>query len=138
MHSSSLWPQPDLLNPGSRISWNCPSTTPGSFRSQRPLRQPRSDRFHLDRDRLQFHTWSFSEACFSKKMTDRIAASQALSTKSVYDGKWRIFCAWCGGQVADPFTASISLIAESTRQARGRCCPKPMPLLTRFACWRLH
>ena len=77
-------------------------------------RKPRLDRFHLEAAAscLNAVRRCLREAKFSRETADRIAAPQVPSTKYVYDGKWSIFCAWCGGQEADPFTASIPLIAD--------------------------
>ena len=80
------------------------------------ISQPWSDRLHLDPGRLQLHAWRLSrflgQASFPRETEEKIASPQASSTKSIYDGKWCIFCAWCGGWEADPFTACIPLITE--------------------------
>ena len=49
---------------------------------------------------------------FSSTVAARMARGQKESTLLVYEGKWKIFVAWCGGRGCDPFAASISLIAD--------------------------
>ena len=55
---------------------------------------------------------SLGKAGFSRETAEKIADSQASTTKSIYEGKWHIFCAWCGEWDANLLTASIPLIAE--------------------------
>ena len=80
------------------------------------LKQPLSDKSSGPRQTpatcLEAVRRSLRETSFSRDSAEGIAVPQASSTKSIYDGKWPIFCAWCGGWETDPFTASVPLIAE--------------------------
>ena len=103
------------------------------------LRQPWSYRFLQNPGRLQLYAWRLSgdPSVRLDSPVDRIAAPQASSTKSVYDGKWRIFWAWCDGWETDLFTSSMPLIEEfltrsssqtkSFPQAPWRATKLPLP-----------
>ena len=100
---------PDLLD----VSINQPQPL---LVTETLFRQLPSDRFHLDPGRQQLHAWRLSVDHLvrpdSPGRQQRGLQPQALSTKSIYDEKWCIFCAWCGGWETNLFSASIPLITE--------------------------
>ena len=96
MHSFSLWLQPGPLGLGSRISWNLHQPPLAASGHRDPpqtnsVRQVPPGPRQAAASNLEAVRRSLSEAGFSKEGADRIAAPQALSTKSVYGREWRIF-----------------------------------------------
>ena len=72
----------------------------------------------MDPGRLQLHAWKLSGDLSEKLASPGIQQrelhplARPCSPSPIYDGKWCIFCAWCGGRETDPFIAYILLIAE--------------------------
>ena len=55
---------------------------------------------------------SLQKKGFSSRAAKRMAESQKSSTRDLYQRKWDIFVKWCKGKEADPYQASIPLIAD--------------------------
>ena len=48
----------------------------------------------------------------AKGFSERSARSVRVSTRSVYDAKWKIFVDWCGKQKFDPLRTTVPQLAQ--------------------------
>ena len=55
---------------------------------------------------------TFQHKGFSLDVALRIASAHHLSTQSVYDSKWRLFCDWSAEQARDPFSTTAHQLAD--------------------------
>lgn len=53
-----------------------------------------------------------SEAGLSTAVVATIQSSRALSTRTLYALKWRVFATWCSAKGHDPFQCSVSIILD--------------------------
>ena len=53
-----------------------------------------------------------SERLLIQETADRTAVPQWASTRSIYDGKWAEFCAWCSRKKTDPVKATVPVVAD--------------------------
>ena len=78
------------------------------------LKQSHNYVFHSNPQRLNLHAWSgpLQEQGFSVEVTERIAAPQRSSTRTIYKSKWALFEKWCRENLVDFSTASVKQVSD--------------------------
>ena len=66
----------------------------------------------LKTSRLEFIRRSIRDRKFSANVARHAAEARRLSTRRVYDAKWKVFSDWCMQREAHPFSATPSEVAD--------------------------
>ena len=71
---------------------------------------------HQNPKTLALHAWELSnvqlERNFSKDVASFVLESRRVSTRRVYDAKWKVFCSWCKSRNFDPSSVTSSIVAD--------------------------